>query len=91
MTANSHTTRRLACNAALLSLAPGFSRVSAAARLENRFNGFQRRVQKAAEAAAIEAGSNTRLKPGANKNEAARHLETTSLRPFRINYALIPV
>ena len=50
------------------SLTPGFSRVSLAWRLGNRFNGFPHRIPKAAEAAAAILGSNTRLKPGANEN-----------------------
>ena len=49
-----------------LSLAPGFSRVTAGARLENRFNGFLH-LAKAAEAALVLAALNTRLKPGANE------------------------
>ena len=54
------------------SLAPGFSRVWRTRSAENRFNGFSRRVEKAAEAAAGAAFPNTRLKPGANEKAGPR-------------------
>ena len=61
-----------------LSLAPGFSRVFQAPQAENRFNGFSRPPEEAAEAAERASPSDTRLKPGANErvNNAAQTTRT---------------
>jgi hypothetical protein len=53
-------------NCAAISLAPGFSRVSPAGDLENRFNGFLCPGKPLKRFASF-GGRHTRLKPGANE------------------------
>ena len=53
----------------LLSLAPGFSRVSGTRELENRFNGFPAPA-KPLKRFRLHSPSDTRLKPGANERRS---------------------
>ena len=70
-----------AAGSAPLSLAPGFSRVSAGWRRENRFNGFTHGAGKTAEAGAVRAAAHTRLKPGICLAPTGRHHTSPGHRP----------